>query len=208
LLTAGAIAGVLAVVVAAGWALRGTLLTWMGRQLICGDPPARSDAIVVLSGGSPAREIEAADLYRAGYAPQVVITREPEDPGVEMLAKRGVRTPTAIMERLRYLDELGVPGSVVRTLGVVESTAGEASSVVDWARARQIKSLLIVTSAFHTCRAKLAFDRSLNNSRITVRFRPSSADRFISETWWRNRVTLRNGVIEWQKLLLYRLHLE
>jgi hypothetical protein len=40
---------------------------------------------------------------------------------------------------------------------------------------------------------------------IKVIMRASKLTRFERQNWWRTRETLRDGVLEWQKLLYYRL---
>lgn len=206
---AGLIAASLIVAVAAaGYAGRAAILTWIGAQLVHSDPLEPSDAILVLVGGTPEREIEAADLYRQGYAPLIVLTRESERPGVLLLKERGIQCPSELDERLRYLRELGVPADRVLVLdGIAKSTKHEAQVLKSWVTTSRVSSLLVVTSAFHTGRAKLTFDRAFRGLPIVLRYRPASLDSFRPETWWQDRVTLRNGLIEWQKQILYRFYL-
>ena len=186
---------------------RASVLTWIGGQLVHSDPLQRADAILVLAGGAPERELEAADLYHAGFAPRILLTRDSEHPGVALLKARGISTPSDLEERLRYFRELGVPAASIVVLdGLAESTAHEAVLVRDWVRSQPLTSLIVVTSAFHTGRARLAFLREFGGSGVTLMFRPASADEFRPDTWWKSRVTLRNGLIEWQKQVLYRLH--
>ena len=65
-----------------------------GRVLVVADPlPPRADAIVILAGSVPDRALAAADLYRAGLAPRVVVTRERAGTGQAALHARGVRLP-------------------------------------------------------------------------------------------------------------------
>src|SRR5262245_27395681 len=75
--------------IAAAYLAREPILTQIGNQLIRNDRLSRADAIVVLGGGTPLREIEAADLYRAGYAPRLLMTVEREPPGSSLLEARG-----------------------------------------------------------------------------------------------------------------------
>src|SRR6202048_4820475 len=44
---------------------------YLGRWLVVEDPLDHAQAIAVLSGRMPLRVLEAAKLYRAGYAPEV-----------------------------------------------------------------------------------------------------------------------------------------
>jgi uncharacterized SAM-binding protein YcdF (DUF218 family) len=170
------------------------------------DPLEKSEAIAVLAGGSPEREIEAADLYGAGWGPRIVITREPEHSGVPLLRARGIETRTDLDERLRYLRALKVPPEAVVVLdGIAESTEHESRLLLAWARGAGIRSMIVVSSAFHTGRARLVLGRTFRDSGIALRYRGASSDAFKPDTWWQNRVTLRNGVFEWQKQVYERV---
>src|SRR5271157_6178236 len=63
-------------------------LLGIGRWLVLEDPLEKAQAIVVLSGRMPIRAMEAAKLYREGYAPKVWLTHSTE-PGA-MLKTMGV----------------------------------------------------------------------------------------------------------------------
>jgi uncharacterized SAM-binding protein YcdF (DUF218 family) len=88
---------------------------------------------------------------------------------------------------------------------VVMSTSDEARVFAQWAQGRAIRSALLVTSPPHTARSRLTFRDALRDTGIEVRVRPSTLDPFRADRWWQSRVTLREGVIEAQKLLYYRL---
>jgi hypothetical protein len=64
-------------------------LFYLGRWLIVEDPLDHAQAIAVLSGRLPLRVLEAAKLYRAGYAPEVWLSHSTE-PG-KSLREMGVR---------------------------------------------------------------------------------------------------------------------
>ncbi|HVL68404.1 MAG TPA: hypothetical protein VM364_14170 [Vicinamibacterales bacterium] len=190
------------------YAARRTLLTWVGHQLVAVDPLEPSDAILVLAGGTPGREIEGADLYLAGYAPLVVITREPDYSGVELLKARSIRVASHMEERLRYLRELGVPEAstvVLRGARRIDAPRGAAGSRVgaaSWGEITDRRHLGLP----HRPR-RMIFRREFGGSGIRLALRAAAADRFRPDTWWQNRVTLRNGLIEWQKQVLYRFNL-
>ncbi len=57
----------------------------VGRWLVVEDPLAKARAIAVLSGRMPVRAMEAAKLYRQGYAPEVWLTHSAE-PGQALKA--------------------------------------------------------------------------------------------------------------------------
>ncbi|MBI4265887.1 MAG: hypothetical protein HY657_16040 [Acidobacteria bacterium] len=89
------------------YALSAPLLTFMGEQLIHADPPERVDALIVLA---PAwdRILEAAELYHAGYAPVVLVTREWREPAEQLLLDRGL-VESGEERRRQVLRALGVP---------------------------------------------------------------------------------------------------
>ena len=200
-----ALFGVLLVCVSVAYLARARVLTWVGSQLVHADPLEPANALVVLGGGLD-RLIEAADLYLADYAPLVVLTRPPEPSGLSVLKRRGVNVESTVERQLRYFRELGVPTSAVTVLSeIVISTDQEASLVARWAQNRDLQSLIIVTSRFHTGRSHFIFDRKFRDTGITIRIRPSRFKRFDPESWWRSRERLRDGLFEFQKLIFYRL---
>ena len=153
------------------------------------------------------RLIEAADLYFADYAPLVGSQPgHPNRPGLMALRRRGVKVESTMEKQLRYFRELGVPASALTVLSeTVISTDQEASLVARWAQNRDVQSLIIVTSRFHTGRSHFIFDRRFRDTGITIRIHPSRFKRFDPESWWRNRERLGEGVFEFQKLIFYRL---
>lgn len=191
---------------ASAYGLRAPLLAWVGRQLVDVDDPAPSDAIVVLAGGDPERELEAADLYRAGYAPLILITREPEEPIIEALRARGIQAASRLDRRLGYFSAFKVPDAAIIVLQPeVTSTMQEAEAIAVWTRARRATSLVIVTSAYHTARARFALMHALRGNGVTVRLRAAAAEPYEPSHLWQRRVQLRNSLFESQKLVFYHL---
>ena len=188
------------------YAVSTPVLQWMGRELVRADVIETSDAIVELSGGEGDRDIEAADLFIAHAAPLVVLTTERDDVALPELLKRGVKVERPVDQRERYLKEMGVPDSAIVVLSdQASSTVDEASIVAAWIKTRQIHSVLIVSSAFHTRRAGHIFEWMLRGTGVVVRMRPATQDRFKAESWWTDRNTLLWGLVEWQKTIYYRL---
>ena len=181
-----------------------TVLTALGAQLIHADQLQQADAIVVLAPFLD-RVIEAADLYRQGLAPLVIVTRGARDIGEQELIERGI-LQSAEEQRRHALIALGVaPQAVVMLDQLADSTADEARYFAEWARTHPIRRVIVVTSPPHTTRSGYTFRRATGNLGIEVLMRPSSGHPFRPETWWRNRGTLRDGLSEWQKLVYYRL---
>jgi len=196
----------LGVVAAAGvYLAREPILVRIGTQLVRVDPLSRADAIVVLGGGTPLREMEAVDLYLAGYAPRVVLAMEREAPAADRLRARGVPFETPIGIRTRIIRSLGVPDSAITVLDrcPADSTRAEAELVREWVVSSGATRIIIVTSTYHTARSSLLFRRMLRDQGVVVLTRSAPADPFRPSDWWRDRDELRNGLFEWQKLVFY-----
>jgi uncharacterized SAM-binding protein YcdF (DUF218 family) len=192
-----------ALLTAIGYVASTPLLTAIGGQLVDEDPPQRVDAIIVLAPWLD-RVLEAGELYRAGYAPLVLLTREVRQPAEQLLIDRGIIAGTEEIRR-DVLVKLGVPREKVVILdGFVGSTADEARRFGEWARRHPIAAVMVVTSPQHTGRARLTFERALQRLNVRVVMRASRMTRFRRSDWWQARDTLRDGVLELQRLIYYR----
>jgi uncharacterized SAM-binding protein YcdF (DUF218 family) len=149
-----------------------------GRLLVDSDPvPERADAIVVLAGSISDRVLEAADLYREGVAPRVVVTRERLPRGDWALRARGVRLPESAEQTLAALHALGVPPNATVLLPRrTTSTDSESRTIARWACARA-RSVVVVTSRYHSRRARMILRRSLDPG-VALAIRPSRHDPF------------------------------
>ena len=167
---------------------------------------SRADAIAVLGGGGLDRQVEAADLFAAGYAPIVLLTRTPELPVVAELQARGLDVSTELELRLEYLEALGVPREATTVLQrVVESTQAEAELIVEWAESRQIGRIIVVTAGYHTSpRAGLVFGWAFRGRPTEILVRPSRTSAFDPATWCHARSDRRNGLVELEKHAYYR----
>jgi uncharacterized SAM-binding protein YcdF (DUF218 family) len=195
------------VIGAGAFLARASVLSMMGDHLVRADRLVNADAIVVLAGGTPQREIEAADLYVAGYAPRVVMTIERDAPAADVLRARGVPFETQIELKRRILRSLGVPDSALTFLERTRATSTrmETDLIKEWTSSKRARRIIIVTSPYHTARAGLVFSRALRSQKVEVMTRPASHEPFDVDNWWNDREQLRNGFFEWQKLLFYYL---
>lgn len=182
------------------------VLAYGGRVLVAADPlPAAADAIVLLAGSIPDRTLEAADLYRAGVAPRVVVTRERLPRGEARLRARGVRLPESGELTVGALRRLGVPPSAIVVLRRrTRSTESEAATIARWACARRLRSLVVVTSRYHSRRARLILRRALGPG-VQLAMRPSRYDGFSARGWWQDRRDAKTVLSEYEKLAHYWL---
>lgn len=127
----------------------------------------RADATIVMAP-SLDRVLEAAELYRGGYAPVILLTREERQPAEQLLLERGI-VESGEDRRRTILHALGVPLDAIVILdGYASSTAGEALGFARWARDQPVRSVLVVTSPVHTGRSRLTFMKALENLPVKV----------------------------------------
>lgn len=199
LLLAGVIAGAL-------WIFRERALTALGGYLVASDPPAAADAVLVLGGDPAERAWEAADLYREGWAPRIVLTTPLTAPAVAALAARGVVLAEEPQLARQVLQGLGVPAEAVLPMPeFVNSTESEARAFRAFAAGRGWRRVLVVSSPFHTRRSRTLFRQVMRETGIEVRVIPSRHGQYRAADWWRGRQDVLTLIIEYQKLLFYAL---
>src|SRR5688572_12349746 len=110
------------------WLLRGVM-----RNLIVEDDLAPAGAIVVLGGGHPHREVGAAEIYRRGLAPRIVLVRSYwSQQASDRLRSLGVGTPDDGHVRRQLLRALGVPDSaIVVPAGLARATEDELALALE-----------------------------------------------------------------------------
>lgn len=176
-----------------------------GHALIVTDAPAPADAIVVLTGSYPDRILEAAALYREGWAPRLILCREPENAGFRKLAALGVRVPRLFELNRSVAEQLGVPPAAITVLDrPAGSTTSEAEVVLAYARAHDLRTILLVTSKYHSARAARIYRHRAGDA-VRILSRPARDDPFDPDAWWRDRASARRVAIEYQKLLAFLL---
>ena len=180
----------------------------LGPFLAKEDALQQADAILVLSGTPMRRQLEAADLYLAGYAPRIVLTRETEDGGVSALAARGIPFAEDV-ERIRGVFlQLGIPDeAIVLPQRIHDSTAAEAVTLRELAARHGWHRVIVVSSKYHLRRAGFAFRRELRGTDIQIVMRGTRYDGLDPNQWWRRRNDIQVIIPELPKLVAYLLGL-
>ncbi|MGH7790144.1 MAG: YdcF family protein [Candidatus Binatia bacterium] len=181
------------------------LLAAAGRYLVEESPPEHADAIVVLTGSYPDRIIEAVALFREGFAPHLILCREPQNAGFRRLSELGVTAPRYYELNRSVAEQLGVPPAAISVVDrPAGSTYSEAELVIEYVLARGYTSILLVTSKYHSRRAARIY-RHLAAGKLRIIVRPARDDDFQPDGWWRDRASTRRVIIEYQKLLTFLL---
>ena len=156
----------------------------VGRWLVVEDPLGKARAIAVLSGRMPVRALEAAKLYRQGYAPEVWLTRTSE-PG-ESLKAMGIPFEGEEVYSARVLIHEGVPEGAIHVLEPpIVNTADEVRVISKALEREQDRSVILVTTKPHTRRVRLLW-RKLAPGECHAIVRAAAGDPFDPHHWWRS----------------------
>jgi uncharacterized SAM-binding protein YcdF (DUF218 family) len=169
------------------WWLRG-----LGYALVHGDGPAKADIAVVLAGDSYGhRIVKAAELVRAGYAPAVLVSGPA---GAYGLYESDLAIPFAVRQGFPVEWFIPFPNHSLSTLE-------EAGAILQELRRRNVKSFLLVTSDYHTARARRIFLATERAKGDAIPFRTVAApDEFFKpNSWWQNRQAQKTTFMEWSK---------
>jgi uncharacterized SAM-binding protein YcdF (DUF218 family) len=179
---------------------------WLGaRFLITEAPLEKADAIVVLGGSANYRERahEAARLLAEGRSQRILITNDNMRGPWSSVEQRN---PYFYERSVEELEKTGVPANTIDVLMTpVGGTHEEAELVKRYATEHGFRSLLIVTSAYHSRRALWTFSRVFRDSGIQLGLRPVNPgeDSPRPATWWLTARGWRLVPTEYVKMIYY-----
>lgn len=172
---------------------RAPLLSALGGMLVSADRMERADAAVVLSGEDSLngeRVLAGVRLYREGWVRKLVLSggawpyhRHETDFSLPLAISRGVPRE----------DVIAVPHGA-------QSTTAEAEIIVKEIEPRGIRTFYVVSSDYHTARARRIF-RKVSHGRLRVLAYPAHSDWFKPDSWWQSREGRRIFLLEWVKTL-------
>ena len=180
---------------------RSSVLRIAGWTLVAEDPLAPADVIVIPAAGSPASILETAELVHRGISTRVALFADPPDEVDREFIRRGIAYQDSVAISIRQLESLGIV-AVERIAKSIAGTEEEARVLAGWCRQRQVRSVVVISTADHSRRLRRTFNRAVEgrNIKVTVRVTPYST--FHPDRWWQTRDGARTGIIELQKLLL------
>jgi uncharacterized SAM-binding protein YcdF (DUF218 family) len=183
------------------FAFRSRILTGIADYLVVDDRLQPANAIFLLNSEYNTRPFRASELYQQGLAPVIVIARSENTPVVDLgLVPNDTDISVGVMEKL------GVPAEkiiILPSTGGVTSTVDEAVAFRKYAEANQVRSFILVTSAFHSRRARWIFNRVFTGLPVTMEMAPVQHAKFDQTNWWKDEsglITLNN---EYIKLVYY-----
>lgn len=183
----------LALLCGALYLARRPLLSLAGESWIVDETLDRADAIIVLSDDNfyADRVTRAAELIREGKAPIVVASG------------RRLRPYAGIAELMQHdLIERGVPkDKIISFPQDADNTLAEAEALRNLVLEKKWTSLLIVTSNYHTRRARYIF-RHVFPQRVDLAIVSARDGDFDPRQWWEKRKSCKELIEEVAALLV------
>ena len=166
------------------------LLANIQRLLVHEKPLEHADAIVVLGGGTGSRVKKAVDLYVQGVSDVLIMTGGPKFSSSEAQFMKD------------FAIDLGVRSEdvVIETQSL--STMDHVFYLEDIFKEKNIQSIVIVTSLFHTSRAyNVFFEFYKSKLEIGVLGAEDGVD---YSRWWTRSEDIEKIIIELQKYIWYK----
>lgn len=182
------------------------LLAWAAAEaLIVQAALGHADVIVVLSGSSAylERTRRAAELFHEGRAPLVVLTNDETRGGWSSSQQRN---PYFVERATEELIKGGVPAEKIRIVpGLASGTHDEALILKQYAVQQGLRSVLVVTSAYHSRRALRSLRQSFEWTGVTVGLEttPINSSTPSPGFWWLQPEGWRTVAGEYVKLVYY-----
>lgn len=161
----------------------------IGYYLSPQNEPQKADAIVVVSGGqTTSRAQRGIELYKQGYAPNIIFSGAALDDGPS----------NAYAMRSQALAE-GIPASHIYIDEISQNTYENAVHTKEILNGLNAKKIILVTSPYHQRRANQTF-RAVLGSDYEVLGVSAFDDRWSKSQWWRRGFPLFITLSELWKL--------
>lgn len=160
--------------------------------------------IILLMGSSADRSLGASELYHEGKAKKILMV-ESWSQGTKLLKEKNINVEGSAERSKKILMELGVIEEDIFILpGDTKSTKDEAVAIMSYLLpTNEIKNIILVTSKYHSFRAKLIFKEVIKESKIRIFSVPTPYDSFRMRFWYLNRTSTIKVFEEYLKLLFF-----
>jgi uncharacterized SAM-binding protein YcdF (DUF218 family) len=188
-------------IVILAFALLAPILKDVANYLVVNDRLQPADVIFLLNSEVNTRPFRAAELYRQGLAPAIVIARS-ESPAI---VKLGL-VPNDTDISVAVMEKQGVPPAKIIVLpypGGVTSTFDEAATLKKYIETSHAGKIILVTSVFHTRRARWIFEKALAGLPVRLEMAAVPYATFDQSNWWKSESGLITFNNEFIKLLYY-----
>ena len=168
----------------------------LGKFLIVNDELHKADAIVVFSGDNGPRTEKAVELLKEGLGDYLILSG-------------GIVYDDVTMAELmkKHAMKLGVSEDKILIDDKASTTHENAEFTKDIIEENNFKSVIVVTSEYHSRRSKAAMEKSLKNTlidgqRVEVMAAHSTEEKFTSK-WWTSGNSVLILISEYLKLMGY-----
>jgi uncharacterized SAM-binding protein YcdF (DUF218 family) len=185
-----------------------SILAWgAARALVVRSELPHADALVVLAGSATyvERTHRAAQLFAAGVAARIVLTNDNLPSGWSALEERN---PLFVERAAEELQRQGVPAEKIEIVpGIVSSTYDEIMRVREYSVKHGLRSILVVTSAYHSRRAWWTLRHVFRGSDVAIGLETAAPGEQSPRpaTWWWHRVGWQMVPLEYVKIVYYWL---
>lgn len=168
----------------------------LGKFLVQSDKLEKADAIAVFSGDNGPRTEKGVELLKEGYADYLILSGGKVYDDVTM---------AELMKN--HAIKLGVDESKILIDDEAATTNENADFTADIIEENNFKSVIVVTSDYHTRRSKLAMEKALEDilidgEKVSVSVTPSKEEKFTTK-WWTSGNSVIMVISEYLKLAGY-----
>lgn len=180
-------------IILAALALYISFILVVNNLLIENSKPVKSDYIVVISGGDTVgRTKKGIELYKQAYAPKLLLSGDAADP----------ESPSNAKVMKKYAISNGVPEEDI----IIEETSKDTrenatQSILKLIKVGPEQQIILVTSPYHSKRARVEFQKAFNNQTIEAKIiSVNASDKNWGRFWWLNPKSIIFASLEILKL--------
>ena len=156
--------------------------------------PVKADLLFALGGDRGARADRVLEIYRAGFAPRILLSSE----GIHQKGRGAYLTWQA-----SYLVDGGVPGNILLFDRSSTSSWEEAVNCRRLMQELKLKSVVVVSDPPHMRRLSWIWNKVLAGSGMEYRLVASGMEDWDAAHWWRTSPSAQFVFGEYIKLAYY-----
>ncbi|UOA08287.1 YdcF family protein [Methylobacter sp. S3L5C] len=157
----------------------------------------KADLIVTLGGGEVERDKMAVELYKAGYAPKILLT------GMFPSLRAGqsyYKSPRSL-----FFLKQGIPPEALLFDGLSVNTHQEALNLATLLTVHHWHSVLVVSDPPHLRRINFCLQPVFKNAGLSYRVIQSTTPTWQADRWWQDKRWRQFCLNEMVKLIFYAL---
>lgn len=155
------------------------------------DQLKHSDAIIVISGGETEERVkEGVELYKAGWAPLLIMSGAARDEGVANAVS---------MRQIAVSQDVPADNILIETQAT--DTITNAVRVKEMIGQDVLNRIILVTSPYHQRRASLVFNKVFSDLSVEIINHSAQDSTWRKNGWWRQAWSRHLTLSELQKII-------